>query len=56
MTSTNKDVWAIPVGPTRRAKKLLAPSVKYEIFLQLVRGETTINTAAETAGVDRSTV
>ena len=56
MTSTNKDVGAIPVGPTRRAKKLLAPSVKYEIFLQLVRGETTINTAAETAGVDRSTI
>src|SRR5674476_575335 len=56
MTSTNKDVGAIPAGPTRRAKKLLAPSVKYEIFLQLVRGETTINTAAETAGVDRSTI
>ena len=56
MTSTNKDVGAIPAGPTRRAKKLLAPSVKYEIFLQLVRGETTINAAADTAGVDRSTV
>ena len=34
----------------------MAPSVKYEIFLQLVRGETTINTAAEAAGVDRSTI
>lgn len=47
-------------GPTagggRRAKKLLAPSVKYEIWLQLVRGETTINQAAEQAGVDRSTI
>ena len=34
----------------------MAPSVKYEIFLQLVRGETTINQAAEAAGVDRSTI
>ena len=34
----------------------MAPSVKYEIWLQLVRGETTINTAAEAAGVDRSTI
>src|SRR5665647_1333878 len=56
MTSTNKDAGAVPAGPTRRAKRLLAPSVKYEIFLQLVRGETTINAAADTAGVDRSTV
>ena len=30
--------------------------MKYEIWLQLVRGETTINTAAEAAGVDRSTI
>ena len=29
---------------------------RQEIFLQLVRGETTINAAAETAGVDRSTI
>lgn len=56
MSSTNKDAGASPVSPTRRAKKLLAPSVKYEIFLQLVRGETTINAAAEAAGVDRSTI
>ena len=56
MSSTNKDAGAVPVSPTRRAKKLLAPSVKYEIFLQLVRGETTINAAAEAAGVDRSTI
>ncbi|MBK8463795.1 MAG: hypothetical protein IPL36_12465 [Nigerium sp.] len=45
-----------PGEPSRRAKRLLAPSVKYEIFLQLVRGETTINAAAEAAGVDRSTI
>lgn len=56
MTSVSKDVPAVPAGPARRAKKVLAPSVKYEIFLQLVRGETTINAAAESAGVDRSTI
>ena len=56
MSSTNKDAGASPATPARRAKKLLAPSVKYEIFLQLVRGETTINQAAEAAGVDRSTI
>ena len=56
MTSASKDAGAVPAGPTRRAKKLLAPSVKFEIFLQLVRGETTINAAADTAGVDRSTI
>ncbi len=40
----------------RRAKRFLSPSQKYEIWLQLVRGETTINAAAEAAGVDRSTI
>lgn len=40
----------------RRAKKLLSPSAKYELWLQLVRGEATINQAATTAGVDRSTI
>ena len=43
-------------GPARRAKKLLPPSVKYEIWLQLVRGETTVAAAATAAGVDRSTI
>ncbi|MGV1010652.1 MAG: hypothetical protein ACOYBY_19030 [Dermatophilaceae bacterium] len=56
MSATNKDAGPSPATPTRRAKKLLAPSVKYEIFLQLVREETTINKAAEAAGVDRSTI
>ena len=56
MSSVSKDAPASPVAPRRRAKKLLAPSVKYEIWLQLVRGETTINAAAEAAGVDRSTI
>ncbi len=45
-----------PGDPYAAGKKLLAPSVKYEIFLQLMRGETTINQAAEAAGVDRSTI
>ena len=43
MSSTNKDAVPAPTGRVQRAKKFLAPSVKYEIFLQLVRGETTIN-------------
>ena len=43
-------------GRGRRSKKFLSPSAKYEIWLQLVRGEATINQAASTAGVDRSTV
>ena len=56
MSSTNRDAAVSPASPVRRAKKLLAPSVKYKIWLQLVRGETTINAAAEAAGVDRSTI
>ena len=53
MSSTNNDAGPSPASTVRRAKKLLAPSVKCEIFLQLVRGETTINKAA---GVDLSTI
>ena len=56
MSSTNKDAGASPVSPTRRAKKLLAPSVKYEISPQRGRGEPTTTAAAEAAGVDRSTI
>ena len=56
MSSINKDAAPSPASPARRPKKLLAPSVKYEIWLQLVRAETTINAAAEAAGVDRSTI
>jgi transposase len=40
----------------RRAKRFLAPSQKYEIWLQLVRGETTISEAADRLEVDRSTI
>ena len=40
----------------RRAKRFLSPSEKYEIWLQLVRQETTMAEAAERWQVDRSTV
>ncbi len=40
----------------RRAKRFLTPTQKYEIFLQLVRGEVTMADAAAAAGVDRTTV
>jgi transposase len=43
-------------GPGRRRKRFLSPSEKYEIWLGLVRGESTIMEAADRAGVDRSTV
>src|ERR687897_2760793 len=40
----------------RRAKRFLSPSQKYEIWLQLVRQETTIAEAADRLEVDRSTI
>jgi transposase len=40
----------------RRAKRFLTPLQKYEIWLQLVRGETTIAEAADRLEVDRSTI
>jgi transposase-like protein len=40
----------------RRAKRMLSPSQKYEIWLQLVRQELTIAEAAVEHQVDRSTV
>ena len=40
----------------RRAKRFLTPLKKYEIWLQLVRGETSIAEAADRYGVDRSTI
>ena len=40
----------------RRAKRFLSPSQKYEIWLQLLRGETTISQAADQWEVDRSTI
>lgn len=40
----------------RRRKRFLSPSQKYEIWIGLLRGESTISEAADRAGVDRSTV
>lgn len=40
----------------RRAKRMLTPSQKYEIWLQLVRGEATMAEAAAAQQVDRSTI
>lgn len=43
-------------GAGRRRKRFLAPSEKYEIWLQLVRQETTMAEAAAQWQVDRSTI
>ena len=40
----------------RRRKRFLTPQEKYEIWLQLVRGEATVMEAADRARVDRSTI
>ena len=40
----------------RRTKRFLSPSQKYEIWLQLVRGELTQAQAADNWQVDRSTI
>src|SRR3954468_17860791 len=40
----------------RRAKKLLSPLQKYEIWLQLIRQEVTMAEAAAAHQVDRSTI
>ena len=45
-----------PQNGGRRRKRFLSPSQKYEIWLGLLRGESTISEAADRAGVDRSTV
>ncbi len=42
--------------PGRKKRRFLAPQEKYEIWMQLVRGETTVADAAEQARVDRSTI
>lgn len=42
--------------PARRRKRFLSPSEKYELWLQLLRGEATTIEAADRAGVDRSTI
>ena len=42
--------------PGRKKKRFLAPQEKYEIWMQLVRGETTVAEAAERARVDRAAI
>ncbi len=56
MSTSSSSNGSGPVGRGRRKKKFLSPSAKYEIWLQLVRGEVTISAAASSAGVDRSTI
>jgi transposase len=45
-----------PSSSSRRAKRFLSPSEKFEIWVSLLRGEYTMAQAAERAGVDRSTI
>ncbi|MGH8899470.1 MAG: hypothetical protein ACRDZ4_21210 [Egibacteraceae bacterium] len=40
----------------RRRKRFLTPAQTYEIWVQLLRGQTTIAAAADQTGVDRSTI
>lgn len=40
----------------RKKKRFLAPQEKFEIWMQLVRGETTIGDAADKNRVDRATI
>lgn len=43
-------------GAGRRAKVFLSPSKKYDIYIQLMRGQTMVGAAAAQTGVDRSTI
>ncbi|WP_218937329.1 hypothetical protein [Actinomyces qiguomingii] len=43
-------------GWGRRAKVLVSPWQKYEIYVRLMREEVTVGAAATEAGVDRSTI
>jgi transposase-like protein len=45
-----------PTPPGRKPRKRLAPSEKYEIFVQVLTQQATQREAAERFGVDRSTV
>lgn len=44
------------IQPGRKKKRFLAPQEKYEIWMQIVRGETTVTEAAQRAQVDRATI
>jgi transposase-like protein len=41
---------------SRKTRRRLSPSEKYEIFVQVLTGQATQREAADRAGVDRSTV
>jgi transposase-like protein len=41
---------------SRKIRRRLSPSEKYEIFVQVLTGQATQREAADRAGVDRSTV
>lgn len=43
-------------SPDRKARKRLAPSEKYEMFVEVLTQQVTQREAAERFGVDRSTV
>lgn len=43
-------------GSSGKARRRLAPSEKYEIYVQVLTGQATQREAADTWGVDRSTV
>jgi transposase-like protein len=43
-------------NPGRKPRKRLAPSEKYEVFVQILTGQATQRETAEKWGVDRSTV
>jgi transposase len=42
--------------PGRKKRRFLAPQEKFEIWMQLVRGEITIGDAADKNRVDRATI
>lgn len=47
----------VPAGQrSKRSRRMLSPTEKYEIWLQLVRGEVTMAQAAAAHQVDRSVI
>lgn len=56
MTTTTSHDGRSETSSRRRAKTLLTPLQKYEIWLQLIRQEVTAAEAAVTHQVDRSTI
>ncbi|MGH3632190.1 MAG: hypothetical protein ACRDRL_32710 [Sciscionella sp.] len=58
--TTQQPPAAAPVGPSarssRRKRKRLAPSQKYEIFTSVLTSSATQRELAETYGIDRTTI